>query len=98
MLPKDKESMPTLEFLAVDRLATGAVMPGEVTALEHELGNHTVECGTLIAKPVLAGRELAKVFCGFGDDAIIQLEDYSTSWGTVDGDVKLPRKNKYKHP
>jgi len=90
--------MPTLEFLAVDGLATGAVMPGEVTALEHELGDHTVERGTLIAKPVLAGRELAEVFCGFGDDAVIQLEDDSTCRGTVDGDVKLARKKTYKYP
>ena len=35
--------MPTSEFLAIDRLATGAVVSRKVTALEHELGNDAVE-------------------------------------------------------
>jgi hypothetical protein len=79
----------TFEFLAIDGPSTGAVAPGEITALKHELGDHTVEAGTRIAETVLASRQFSEVFCGFGDDFIIQLENDSTSRIATDGDVKL---------
>ena len=64
-------------------------MASEVTALEHEIRDHTVERGTSIAKTVLAGRELPKVSCSFGDDFVVQFEDDSTSISTIDLDVEL---------
>lgn len=64
-------------------------MTSEITALEHELGDHTVERGTSIAEPVLAGRELAEVSRGFGDDIVVQFEDDSTSRSIIDVNVKL---------
>lgn len=79
----------TLEFLAIDGLATGAVVPGEITALKHELGDHTVEFGILIAETASPSRKISEVFCGFGDDPIVQLENDSSSWIASDGDVKL---------
>jgi hypothetical protein len=82
-------SVPTTKFLAIDGLATGTIVASEITALEHELGDHTVEYGTLIAKTVLASRELPEVSCGFGDDFVVQFEDDSTSILTIDLDVKL---------
>jgi len=79
----------TFEFLAIDGLATSAVVPGEITTLKHELGDHTVEGGTLIAVTVLASRKFTEVPCGFGDDVVEQPKNYPTSIFAIDGDVKL---------
>lgn len=54
---------------AVDRLAAGAVASGEVTTLEHELGDDAVERGALVAEAVLASAELAEVLGRLGDNA-----------------------------
>ena len=45
-----KETSLTLELLAVDRLSTGTVTAGEVTTLEHEVGDDTVEGRALVAE------------------------------------------------
>jgi len=79
----------TCEFLAIDGLATSAIAPGEITALKHELGNHTVEGGTLIAETVLASRKFTEVSCGVGDFVIKQLKNDLASMSAIDGDVKL---------
>lgn len=84
----------TFESLAVDGLATGAVVSGEVTTLEHELRDHTVETGTRIAKTMLASCELPKVLCSAWDDAIIQLKLDLARRLTVNGDVKLRCKSR----
>jgi len=74
-------------------------MACEITALEHEIGDHTVERGASVAKTVLAGRELAEVSCGFWDDIVVQFEDDSTSRNIIDMDVKLggQEENVSKH-
>lgn len=43
-----------LELVAVDRLATGAITLGEVTTLNHEVLDDTVESGVLVAEALLA--------------------------------------------
>ena len=45
------------ELGAVDGLAAGAVVVGEVAALAHELGDHAVEGGALEAEALLAGAQ-----------------------------------------
>jgi hypothetical protein len=75
-------------------------MAGEITALKHELGDHTVEGGTFIAKAVLASRELPEVFCGFGDDIVVQFENDSPGRrrrAFTDSDVKLGGKKGKKY-
>jgi hypothetical protein len=59
------------ELLAVDGLTTGTVAGGEVTTLEHELGNDTVEGSTLeveglaaAAGTLLTSAESAEVLSG----------------------------------
>ena len=42
------------ELLAVNGLATGSVAVGEVTTLDHELLDDTVEGGALISEALLA--------------------------------------------
>jgi hypothetical protein len=62
-MPSRAFGIVTLEFLAVDRLAAGTVAPCEITTLQHELRDHTVETGSLIAKTILACGELPEVSC-----------------------------------
>lgn len=52
---------------------------GEITTLEHELGNHTVEDGAAVSKVVLAGAELPEVPSGAGNSVIEELEDNLSS-------------------
>ena len=85
---------PTSEFLAVDGPATGAVVPGEITALKHELRDHTVETGACIAEAVLASGELPEVSCSYGDLIVKQLENDSAQGVAVDGDVELQETNR----
>ena len=81
----------TCEFLAIDRLSTSSVAPGEVTTLEHELGDDTVERGTLISEAVLASGKLTEVLCSLGDDVVVQLEHDAAARRAADGDIELRR-------
>jgi hypothetical protein len=64
-----------LELLAVDGLAARAVPLGEVAALTHEAGNHSVEGRVLVADAFLARAQRAEVFGGFGHLVLAQLHD-----------------------
>lgn len=66
------------ELLAVDRLAARAVAGGEVTALEHEVGDHTVEVGALVAEALLAGGEGTEVGRGLGHNTGSDQNTYSS--------------------
>lgn len=74
--------------LAIDGLAASAVTLGEITALEHEVGDHTVERRSLVAKAVLASSEFTEVFASLGDDVIEELENDAPSRLVVDRDIK----------
>lgn len=54
-----------LELVSVDGFASGSVMVLEVTTLAHEVRDHTVEGGTLVAEALLSGAESAEVFTCF---------------------------------
>ena len=54
------------ELGAVDGLAAGAVVVGEVATLAHEVGDDAVEGGALEAEALLAGAERAEVLCLVG--------------------------------
>ena len=49
------------ELVAVDALAASAVALGEVTTLDHELLDNTVEAGALVAVALLAGSKGTEV-------------------------------------
>merc|ERR1711879_967243 len=69
------------ELLAVDGLSTSAVATGEVTTLEHELGDDTVELGAGVAEALLVGAEGTEVLNGLGDDVVEELEVDAASAG-----------------
>lgn len=50
------------KLVAVDGLAPGAVVFGEVSPLAHEVRDHTVERAALVAEPLLSSAEGTEVF------------------------------------
>lgn len=50
-----------LELVAVDRLAPGAIVIGEVATLTHEVGDDAMEGGALVAEPFFAGAQRTEV-------------------------------------
>ena len=79
----------TLELCAIDGFTTRAVMVGEVSTLEHEFGNDTVEAGALIAKAVLACSKLTEVLGSFGYYVVIELELDAARRAAADRDIEL---------
>lgn len=62
------------ELLAVDGLATSAVVVREVAALQHEVGDDTVEGGALVTEAFLSGAQGTEVFTGFRGHICSQLK------------------------
>lgn len=56
----------------VDGLTTGTVAGSEVTTLEHEVGDDTVERGALVTEALLTRGESTEVGGGLGDNAGIR--------------------------
>ena len=50
------------------------VVAGEVTTLEHEAGDDTVETGALVALALGELAELAEVLSGLGDISLVEVE------------------------
>ena len=63
--------------------------PGEVTTLQHELGNDTVETASFVSLSLPAGSKLTEVFGGLGNNIVVELEDNATGGLVADGDIKL---------
>jgi len=56
------------ELVAIDRGGTSAVVIDEITALTHEIGDHSMKCGVLVTlrtpvHSVLPGAQLSEVLC-----------------------------------
>jgi hypothetical protein len=81
--------IPTRKLLAIDRFSPSTVVLGEVTSLQHELRDDTVETRALVAIAVLACAKLSEVPRSLGDDVVIKLEYDSTRVGAAYGDIKL---------
>lgn len=62
------------EFVAVDGLATGAVVVGEVAPLAHEVGDDAVEGGALVAEALFACAQGTEVLSGLGHHIAAELE------------------------
>jgi hypothetical protein len=53
---------------------TTYVTTGEVTSLEHELGNDTMELRVLVSKPSLPGAKGTEVLDGLGDYIVVEIK------------------------
>lgn len=86
-----------VEFDTVDTLSASSVASCEITSLDHELLDHTMETGALVGErfaglsnTLLTSAKSSKVFCSFGSNIIVQFEcDSSLSFfpnGNVEED------------
>jgi len=77
-----------LELVSVDRLSTGSVVVGEVTALAHEVRDHTMEGRSLEPVALLSGAQGTEVLRGLGHNVLTQLHDNSSHGGAISGDIE----------
>lgn len=68
-------------FLSVKVGRYTDISTGEVTALQHERWDDTVERAALVAEALLTSAESTEVFGGLGDYIIIQLEVDASGFG-----------------
>lgn len=84
-----------LELGAVDGLAASAVTSCEVTTLDHELLDDTVEDGPFVveglsrfANSLLASAESAEVLGRLGDEVGVELHGHAAQLLSIEADVK----------
>jgi len=77
------------ELLAVDGLATGAVTAGEITTLQHEVLDDTMEGGALVAESWLTGGELEEIVHGLGGLLAVETNVDALLGLTANGNVKI---------
>jgi len=77
-----------LELVAIDGLATSTVSGSEVTTLAHEVGDDTVECGSLEAESLLSCAQSTEVLRGLGDHIRPQLHDNLANGCTISSDIE----------
>lgn len=63
------------ELGAIDGLSAGAIAVGEVTALNHELLDNTVEGGAFVAKALLASSQGTEVLGGLRSSLAVEADD-----------------------
>ena len=76
------------KLVAIDGLATGAIVVGEVSALEHEVRDHAVKRRALVTEPFFARAQSAEVLRSLGNDVSKEFERDATSILAVDVDVE----------
>ena len=79
------------ELLAVDRLATGAITTGEVTALKHELGDNSVESRASVSETLLASAESTEVLSSLRNGIIVEGEVDTSGLLCGGKDVRIVR-------
>jgi len=62
---------------------------GEVTALEHEFRDHTVETRSFVAVTVLTGGKLTEVTSSLGNNIVVELENDTSNLLAVCADIEL---------
>lgn len=78
-----------LELLTVDGLTASTVTSGEVTTLQHELRDHSVESGVGVTKTLLAGGQRSEVLSGLRNNIVVQFEGNSAELVAVSGNVEV---------
>lgn len=69
------------------------VTTGEVTTLEHEVGDDSVERRALVAETLLASAESTEVLSGLGDLLVVEVEVDATTLAWREGMSALMQQN-----
>ena len=77
-----------LEFVSVDGLSSGAVVPGEVTTLAHELRDHAVEGAALVAEHFSPVQRALKFSAVLGTTSARRVINAARA-GAIGGHVKV---------
>lgn len=77
------------ELTAVDGLAADTSTVGEVTTLQHEVWDHSVEWAAGVAEALLAGTESSEVLGGLWHNVVVQREHNAAQWLAVNLDVEI---------
>jgi hypothetical protein len=75
-----KHSLKQHALVSVDALSTSSVASSEVTSLQHELGNDSVEGRTFVSESRSTSAQLSEVLGGLGDNAKGEGEKSSISF------------------
>jgi len=78
-----------LKSFTIDGLSTSSVSTGEITALEHELRDYTVESGALIAETILACAKLAEIASSLWYDVVVEPEHDPAQRFVIDRDIEI---------
>jgi len=78
-----------LELVAIDGLASSSVVVGEVSALAHEVGDHAVEGGSLVAHSLFTSAKSTEILGGPGDHIRSQLHDDAAHRAASSSHVKV---------
>lgn len=74
-----EESQPSLQCQDDASSAETHVATGEVTALEHEIRDDTMETGAGVAEALFASAKSTEILSGLGNDVVVKVEFDSTS-------------------
>jgi len=77
------------ELVAVNAFTASSVLVGEVTALQHEVWDNSVEWRVLVAESLLAGSQSSEVLSGLGGHILEKLEGDSSKRLLVGGDIEI---------
>merc|ERR1712018_1057371 len=77
-----------LELVAIDGLSSSSIAGSEVSPLAHEVGDHSVEGGALVAESLLSSAQSTEVLSSLVDNIIPQLHDDFANWGAICGHIK----------
>ena len=84
-----------LELSSIDGLSSSSVSDGEVSSLGHEIGDDSVEGGSLVMEgfsgfsdSLLSSAEGSEVGSGQGDNVVVQGKNESGWLSSVDGDIE----------
>ena len=77
------------ELVAVNRLAAGAVVVGEIATLAHEIADDAVEAGAGVAETFRAGTQGQEVGSSLGNDVGEELENDASGGLATNGYVEV---------
>jgi hypothetical protein len=85
-----------IEFGSVDGFTTSSVSNGEVTTLDHELWDDSVEWASLVAKvfsrsafSLFTSAKSTEVFASLWEFVIVKLENDTACWSSADCNIKV---------
>ena len=78
-----------IEFVSVDGLAPSAIASREVSTLDHEFRDNSMELGALVAKTFLPCAQSPEVFCSLWNNLVVELELNPAKWAAVHINVEV---------